>query len=342
MAKKITLYDESGQPLPSDDGTGVSSLPPGVEALIETRINSAIDNLREHNNDDLQDLARDHARKWRWLAFVSSAVALVTIFYAPQQVVTWIGTKIDQELTEPMLRNSADRLMESKMTKFVSDKLAPLNQQAEHLKTTIDEINAVIVNKQTMIEDQQNKLSSQINELTTRAQESLSKIESTNEFTTLVTKAQNDDRSAFDQILLIYHAKGPFQDIAVRIVEEIALDFSREVQEFPFPSVKWERIGIDPNVATLEELKVHFGNVARAFQPAYLNDMWRQDRFTKAERLQFLYDVIGTTNSLRDLEAACLLMNTEARIGKIFLDAKAYQKWWEQNKSMYTITERPK
>ena len=67
MEKKTMLYDHSGQPLPSTDGGEKGNLPPGVQALIETRINSAIDDLRERNRDDLKDLSRDHAKKWRFL-----------------------------------------------------------------------------------------------------------------------------------------------------------------------------------------------------------------------------------------------------------------------------------
>lgn len=179
-----------------------------------------------------------------------------------------------------------------------------------------------------------------LSEKNLRAEESLSRMERTNEFMTLVTKAQNDDRSAFDQLLLHRRTKGPFQDIAVRVVQELALELTQVIRTDP--PVNWKDIGVNPQSATLDELSAAFRKVVRAFQPAYLRDVWRQDRFTKAERLQFLCDVIGSTSSLRTLQAACALMDTEAKIRQNFLRAEAYQQWWDQNRSAYAIKESPK
>ena len=340
MTKKVTLLDGSGQPLPSeDDGVG-DNLPPGVQALIEVRLNSALDNLRQSNCAELKSLADDSARWWRRLALASSVITVLTLFVAPAQVFNWIGNQIDERLTEPMVRDRANRVIQDGMRDFVSEKLRPLGQQADQLKVAIDEMTATMTTRQTTIEDQQKRLSSQFDVLAARAEESLSRMERTNEFMTLVTKAQNDDRSAFDQLLLHRRTKGPFQDIAVRVVQELALELTQVIRTDP--PVNWKDVGINPQSATLDELSIGFRKVVRAFQPAYLRDVWHQDRFTRAERLQFLSDTIGSTGSLRTLQAACVLMDTEAKIHQNFLRAEAYQQWWDQNRSANAVKESPK
>lgn len=93
MANSPKLFDHSGQPIGQKDDDAEGNLPAGDQALIESRVNSAIADIREHNRDDLQDLARDHVRKWRYLTFlsiafgvVSSIIAVFTTFYAPKQI----------------------------------------------------------------------------------------------------------------------------------------------------------------------------------------------------------------------------------------------------------------
>ncbi len=63
MANSPKLYDHSGQPLGQNKDDSEGNLPQGVQALIESRVNEGIADIREHNRDDLQDLARDHVRK---------------------------------------------------------------------------------------------------------------------------------------------------------------------------------------------------------------------------------------------------------------------------------------
>jgi hypothetical protein len=184
------------------------------------------------------------------------------------------------------------------------------------------------------------QVAKQLSEKNLRAEESLSRMEEINAFMTLVTKAQNDDRSALNQLLLRYQTKGPLHDTAVRIIEELVLDLTQTIRTNP--PVNWKIIGVDPQSATLDELRTAFWMVARAFQPAYLRDVWAQNRFPKAERLQFLYDVIGRTNSIRTLQAACSLMDKEAKLGQNFLRAESYQQWWGRNKPTDAAKESQK
>jgi hypothetical protein len=70
-------------------------------------------------------------------------------------------------------------------------------------------------------------------------------------------------------------------------------------------------------------------------KPDFLHKFWEQDRFSKWQRLQFIYEVIRDDNSLRALHAACVIMNLEAKISKNILGDKQYLEWWERNKEHY-------
>jgi hypothetical protein len=210
LPKKVTLLDGSGQPFPPKDDETENSLPPGVQALVEVRLNSAVDTLRENNRVDLKLLADQWGGKWKKLAFISFVVNLGLLFVAP----AWIGKQIDEKLTEPMVRDRAERVIQDKMATFVSKSLEPVSQQANQLKGAIDEMTATIARKHMMFEDQQKRLSSQFDTFTVRAEESRSalaksvadagltirELKAQTQFSSTVFAAQNGDRRAYDQL----------------------------------------------------------------------------------------------------------------------------------------------
>ena len=54
MAKDAIIYDHTGEPVKKDEDKTTEPLPAGVQALIETRLNSAICQFREKNQDKLR------------------------------------------------------------------------------------------------------------------------------------------------------------------------------------------------------------------------------------------------------------------------------------------------
>ena len=93
--KKTPLYDHLGNPINNEDAVE-DGMTPGVQALIETRINSAVDDLREKNREDLKELVRENTRKWQYLTIISSLITIVTLFYAPEKIISWTGDLIDK------------------------------------------------------------------------------------------------------------------------------------------------------------------------------------------------------------------------------------------------------
>lgn len=169
MSNSTRLYDHAGQPLGQNRDDAEGNLPAGVQALIESRVNSAIADMREHNRDDLQDLARDHVRKWRYLAFLTTAfgvigsiIAIITTFYAPEKIGKWVSSQVDLKLTEPLLKESADRVIAGKMSDYVDERLHPLRDKAASLEVSVDNVRKDIENKQGELEQQQTELSKQL------------------------------------------------------------------------------------------------------------------------------------------------------------------------------------
>jgi tetratricopeptide (TPR) repeat protein len=309
MEKKTKLYDHSGQPLPSTDDGEKGNIPPGVQALIETRINSAIDDLRERNRDDLKDLSRDHAKKWRFLAIVSSVIVIITLFYAPHQVITWIGEQIDKKLTEPMLRSSADRLIETKMAGYVSDKLKPLNKEAAELKSTIDVMNKQISDKQSMLEEGQVKLSNQLH------------------IQKLAIASKAGSRKAYSELLEMRINGANGNGLIAASLKEIELFYDADRHQLSYPVLVKKETMKDPGYAVDEVFYVLHNSPN--FVEAAINTLSRQ----KSEAaIAELCKIVFNTKDLRAAARATRAIEiiTDEKIRP--LDFIKVEVWWEQNK----------
>ncbi len=236
MKEKGKLYDHSGQLISSTDEGNDHNLSPAVQALIETRINSAIDDLRERNRDDLKELTREATKKWRLLALITSAIAITTIFYAPQQIVTWIGNQIDNKLTEPMIRSSADRLIDTKMNKYVTDKLKPLSIEASKLKSNIDLIKENIEEKQSILKINQDKLQVNIH-----IQE-------------LAIASKAGSRSAYSELLRMNENEASKNNLLAASLKEIELFYDTDRGQLSYPVLVKTETMADPGYAVDEAI----------------------------------------------------------------------------------------
>lgn len=154
-------------------------------------------------------------------------------------------------------------------------------------------------------------------------------------FNLLLTRALNGDRVSFFKLHEIASTKDHvFRHVALQGVEQIITDMRRII--VTQVGVDWKRYNLDPQKASLDEFSNVFEQVFSIFQPSVLGTIWNQARFKMSEKLEILYKVITTTQSIRVLYWACKLMDEEAKLGKNFLlDYKLYAKWWEENKENY-------
>lgn len=126
------VVDARGNPLGrNEDRIEDLNLPPGVQALVETRINDGVDRLREHNQAHLNALATDHAKKWRMLALISSLITILFAIWAPIQIPRWIRQYVEDHMTKPQMEEIADEAIRTKMGDYVDEKLLRVEQSAD-------------------------------------------------------------------------------------------------------------------------------------------------------------------------------------------------------------------
>lgn len=309
MDKKKRILDQSGQQIHPNEDEGETNLPPGVQALIETRINSAIDGLREHNRDDLKDLARDHVRKWRYLALISSAIAIITIFFAPHQIITWIGKQVDTKLTEPMLQKSADRLIDSKMAKYVSDKMEPLNRRATELKSSIDEMNTTIAKKQAMLENQQKKLSGQLH------------------IRELAIAAKAGSREAYTALLDMRGKKVDTSDLLTASLKEIELFYDADRNQLSFIHLVKKETKKDPGLS-VDEVIFDMRNNPKHMEAAINTLSQLKSKAAVGELCKILNDSQDLRVAARATRAIEKITGEKIRP----LEFDKLQNWWQKNK----------
>jgi hypothetical protein len=314
MAKGI--LDSSGQPIHSDDGEAGRNLSPAIEAFVEVKVNSGLDNLREHNRVDLKCLAQEYASKWRYVALISSAAAfiswaagLVMMFYAPSQIIGWIGTQVDNKLTQPMIQETADRLIKEKMGDFVSDKLKPLDQEAEKLKATIDDMNVAIADKQAAIEDQQKKLASQLH-----IQE-------------LAVAAKAGSRQAYTELLSLRALEVDASGLLAASLREIELFYDADRNQLARLTLVKNETLKDPGYAADEAIFVLRHQEPKLMEAA-INTLCKLK--SKAS-VKELCKIVSTTDDLR--AATCATRAIEEITGERIrpLEFEKVEAWWRDN-----------
>jgi hypothetical protein len=153
------------------------------------------------------------------------------------------------------------------------------------------------------------------------------------QFNLLVTKAFNDNRSAFDELKNIAEGKGQFRDLATNAIVTIADEFDTSIR-FPV-KLNWEKINLRPESCSLEEYYRLFSVVHNRFKTDLVVTLWEQNRFDLSDRLEFLYSAIKNSESLRTLHKASMLMNKEAKLDLNIVAYENYLYWWESNRSEY-------
>lgn len=101
-----------------------------VDILSEIRINEELKRLREEYETGLKIINHANEIKWKIVAICSGVFSLFAIFVAPQQILKpYVKSYIDSNLTEPKLKEAADRIAKEKMEEFVSNKMEPLDSK---------------------------------------------------------------------------------------------------------------------------------------------------------------------------------------------------------------------
>jgi hypothetical protein len=211
------------------------------------------------------------------------------------------------------------------------DTIALIVRDANEARNDINEVAEISAEAKAKAE--------KIAEVLSEAQRALQEIKTVSDFSLLLTKASNDDRTAFDSILEIAKNRNhQFYSLANQALLQIITD--PQVTGLLTYRIDWGKDhNLDPNTATWEEFLEVYRKEIPFRWPSVLSTMWKQDRFAKSKRIEALYDVIKTTISLKCLHKACKLINEEAKLDKNILAYDEYLRWWEQNRVEYMTKE---
>lgn len=293
------------------------------------------------NIDCSASVCRECSRDQRWylnyfrIDHIGLVIALIMIVIASQQLKEVrqqriaAGQAFDRA---QQAENAAIRVAENlgRVQATVENQQKSIDVIAERAKQAFAEIQAaqkLSLQTKSQVEKAEGLLR--------KAEASANQIQTTVDFNLLLTKARNDDRQAFDQILKIAEEKGPFWKTAYDVALQIAMEVNPFVSVRVDPEVPWETYAADLNLDQMENLLKIYPSLPSFFRPSFIGQIWLQERFSKQKRMDFLYEVIKSDTSLRALHRACVVMNIEAKINKNILLAKQYLQWYQANRSKY-------
>ncbi len=206
-----------------------------------------------------------------------------------------------------------------KIQSLIEDKAKEYTERAAE-QFIAAEVNEVITPFRTEMEKTLQKSNQELEKLTLK-----------NNYLLTVINAQNDDRKAFDQLLIWYKDKtfllSPQALKAwANIVEKHSQPLFKKLPSFP-----WEE-GTDPSKLNLSALKRKYESTHWYLKPNLIKYIWERKDFSKYERMEFLADVLKNDDSLRAVEYAGRYFGKEAGLKKKTLAVSEFLDWWEKNK----------
>jgi len=256
-------------------------------------------------------------RGWSWLNHTPVLISLVMMGVAIVQALVGYNQLLEAQRQRILASNALEKAEEAQSTAHsASTEVEKLSQQAKKQVTEI----------KSLVDD---------------AKQSLDSIKSLSEFSLILLKARNDDRSAFDVLREIAKKQEHrFYSIANQALIQIVTD--PQVTGLLDYQIDWQKEhNIDPAKASMKDFTSVFNKEISIRQPNVLVDMWKQERFSKSEKLQTIYEVITTTSSLRVLRQACQLIDAEAHLNKNIIAYDLFIEWWRKNKASYQEKLKP-
>jgi hypothetical protein len=224
--------------------------------------------------------------------------------------------------------------------------VADIREQVENQRATVDLVateSAKAKELSERAEKQVNESAVQLADLkgsVSQAQSLLDVQRREAEFTSLITRAQNDDRASFDALRGI--AQDPsnrFSAMAANAYNTIYKAHSAPIyySDMRFP---WAA-GVDPKALTLQQIETDYPTITTYLKPAFLEYIWGRDDIGRVARLDFLINVIKTDPSLTAVEYAGRYFDqgTSQQIDPVAVDY--ILNWWKQHRKEFEDTGQP-
>lgn len=299
--RRGTIFGEGGEPISEPaDSLDDLNLPPGVQALIETRVNAAIEQLREDNRREIADLVRKNTRKWQIVAAASFLLTLASWFIAPQQIKKWSKDFVQKRMTAPELKKAADEAIKNQMSEYVRVQIEPLKQD--------------IAGKQDQLQRDQQSLQTQV-----RTQE-------------LATAAKAGDLAAYEELTSKAGQPGPTKPSATAALQEVEIYYDLDAAQLFTPTWVDGVSKQDPGWS-VEELLF---DLHRASDPSWrvgmINTIANISSDGDQKQKGVVEELFQQLESEKDLRVRARTVRAIARITKQEfrpLDKSAVEAWWK-------------
>ncbi len=295
MKQHRTLVDASGQPIGEPPSEPMN---PAVQALIETRVNSALDQLRIDNAREIKELTKKATTPWKWFTALATITAVVTFFIGYSEVRDWIKEEVQRGMTQPEIQKAAKSATAATMREFVENQLKPLREEVTMGRLSVSNLQADVA------------------------------------FASLVAAAQIGEHYAFNHLFMIgTNSQDRHQQNAATTYLSI-LESHNQIPIFPDLLIQDKPpSGIDAEKASLQDILNNFSK--EHDQKLALDNLafvTHAKRFSKAERLEFLVKVNQQDPNLTIAEWAGRFFNELAGTNFKPLATQAILDWWNMNR----------
>jgi len=189
------------------------------------------------------------------------------------------------------------------------------------------------------VSDKSEIIDTKINTIDDNIKNSYERVKELNEIIDIyiaITKAKSDDKDSFFRLLQMIDENHQYKNMIDGAIGQIIYDLSSSGLRLS-RKIDWKKYNIDIDNLKPEDAFSYINKIPQIYVLDFLEDIWKNEKFSKLDRLDFFYEVMNNAKSLRASNFACGIINYEAKINKNILGLKDYNDWWINNRSSYTI-----
>ena len=314
--------------------------PLAKQLQFEAKVAEATENLKSFVTEEVTRIEQRKTVFWRLVGITFFSLNVILLIASPWEIGRIVAEKVNESVIDPNVRMSLDEVVRENSSGYVEKQLGPFKKTVDDLRTkilqlgpTLEQAEALSRQAQSItgsLQQQSNSMKSQVDDV----KSTLSEI-------SLISLADHDNRAAFDQ--LKEDANNPqsryrylSQQVLIAIGTSDALEGTIDFNVAPW-SDKYK-----PDMFTtmsIDDFRYQIVNAQRAdLQSALLDKFWNSDRFSKLQKLDFIMDIIRTSQSIAAVRHAERIANSECHLNMNPIACDQYLSWWDKNREKFKVT----
>jgi hypothetical protein len=170
-----------------------------------------------------------------------------------------------------------------------------------------------------------------MNEVKQEAKGTLNELREQSKFHSILLRAQNDDRKAYDELIEFTKSENTdFAMIAKSVEASIKEKYVNTARHIFSPNPL--NGSIDPDSCKKQDLIPLLNITSRNLKYSFIQRVWNRTDLRPAEKLEFLLDIVMNTDSLMSLYNAEYILSKHTGIKQGPFESKVYLDWWGKNK----------